>query len=290
MPSTMKALSPSIRLFVIIPALLLAGFATSCKTTSRSTTVQTRAFNIAQANLMEADSLQGFAVIPGTKAFLRAIFSADSLHIEIKTSDTLTLRSMLVNGLSVWLDPKGKKNENFGIAFPAARSEMLRRQEELMREMREGGDTIMRPMRFEHRQWTDVVSQRQAVITDDKGTRFATRESASVFMNDNYELVYQVRFAFSQLGTTALDFKSLSVGVVSQLHQAVAQGPQSGGMATRPDISDRNRQPQQRPPQQRPMRMMLIPVNGWILVVLSGDITTAMPSGKTVDDPVYAPR
>jgi hypothetical protein len=265
--------------------LLILMAAGSCKTVKQQPSFTAPAWQQGNEAAMMADSLGGYVFFPGTKVLARTTFSADTITTEIRTSDTLSLRSLLVNGVSLFFDPTGKQEPKFGIAFPAARSEMLRRQDEFL--IINPGDSIRRIPPFNTAMWVQTVQSRKAVLTDKQGTRFAEDGSASVFLENN-ELVYRVKLAFSQIDTAILQQQRISVGIFSEVHQAVNTSSQGGGgIATRPNIGDNER----RPPaasRQPMMRMRQIPVKGWILFQLhQGGVAPAQEKSKRNGDDVY---
>ncbi len=228
-------------------------------------------YHIEDQNVMKADSLEGFSFLPDSRIKTRSIHDADSIWLEIRSSDTITIRSVIINGMTVFFDPEAKKNQKFGVTIPAARAEMLRRHEAGPAENAgQSADTLQPALRFDPSQWVEAIRMRDAVITDNKGTRFASEEAVRLFLDDNNELVYQIRFAFDQMGVSAEELQRISIGIVSQLHQAQLAGqPGGGGIATRPDISDRNRQQPRQTTQQRPARMRLIPVDAWQVLLIN---------------------
>ncbi|TVQ16633.1 MAG: hypothetical protein EA361_03825 [Bacteroidetes bacterium] len=228
-------------------------------------------YHIEEQSVMKTDSLEGFSFLPDSRIKTRSIHDADSIWLEIRTSDTLTIRSLVINGMTVFFDPEAKKNQKFGISIPAARAEMLRRHDATPAEnATKSSDTIQPALMFDPSQWVEAIRLREAVVRDNKGTRFASTENVKLFMDDNNELVYLIRFAFDQMGVSGEELQRISIGIVSQLHQAQLAGQQGGGgVATRPNISDRNRQQPRQTTQQRPIRMRLIPVNTWQVLLIN---------------------
>ncbi|MFW5708465.1 MAG: hypothetical protein ACOC12_11110, partial [Bacteroidota bacterium] len=113
---------------------------------------------------------------------------------------------------------------------------------------------------------------RQAVITDTRGTRLADKETATLSLNHRGELVYLVRFEFARLGISGEDQQRISIGIVAELHQAQLASSGGGGMATRPNITERERQQRQSRAVRAP-RMMLIPVNAWMAFLINEEMT-----------------
>ncbi len=268
-------------LYVVV--ILLVG---SCNTAQRVPSVTARAYHESNESAMRSDSLQGFVSLPDNNVLVRTTFSRDTVTTEILTTDTLSFISMLINGTSVYLDPSGKKNQQFGVSFPAARSELLRKHKELMRES-ENDSLPPRLITTNFRDWADMVQSRDAAMTDKKGTRFVGDNLASIHMSSTGELIYQVKFAFSQLDTSFVDQNVISVGVISEIHQAVLLNSQGGGVATRPDISDRNRRRPSQQRDQRPARTTQIPINGWVLFLLNEKNINENPAGQSNEDDVY---
>ncbi|MBW6479628.1 MAG: hypothetical protein K0B37_09390 [Bacteroidales bacterium] len=217
----------------------------------------------------QEDTLKGYVFVPNSRVLVRTMHDEDSIFIEIRTRDSLTMRSILTNGLSVWIDPQAKQNEKYGINVPAARAEMMRRQEEALQIMRDEGDTL-RHFRFDYASWTQTVSENRAVITDNRGTRFDESGQVSISYTNQVGLVYNIRFGFSQAETDKDKVDKFSVGVVSERHQAQMPNTGQSQMGGPTDMYGRPRQ-QPASRQQRPERLGLIPVKGWIVFTLTDD-------------------
>ena len=261
----------------MVPALLLMIVAalSSCSNITTGSLPTGRSFLVGDSAI-ENDLHRGFTELPNTRIWIRSLLSSDSVFVEVRARDTLSLRSLLINGVSIWIDPQGKQRESFGVTFPAARAEILRRQEEIFQQMREQGDTV-RTIPFEHAFWVESMQQRNNVITDNRGTRFATPSQAWMELAPDGSLVYRVGLAFSQLGITADTLPSFSVGVISERHQA--QLINQGQGAQRTGASDPSGRPRQAStqPAERTQRMGLIPVRSWIL------FRTATPHSSETD-------
>ncbi len=243
----------------------------SCRSAMVTPGTVRSSYPVEKKSEMQTDSMQGFSFLPDSLIKTRSIHDADSIWFEIRTSDPLTIQSVIINGMSIFFDPEARQNQKFGVSIPAARAEMLRRQEAAGGNKEEQpADTLQPEIRFEPSQWVEAIRMREAVIRDDKGTRFASGDAVKLFMDDNNELVYQIRFAFDQMGVSGEELQRISIGIVSQLHQAQLAGQQGGGgVATRPDISDRNRQQPRRTPQERTPILRLIPVEAWQVLLIN---------------------
>ncbi len=70
-------------------------------------------------------------------------YSSDTLYICITVTDQLQQRKLVMNGLEVWIDPKGKRNKKTGILYPFR---AVSHQEERLPEGKTpslaGGDTL----------------------------------------------------------------------------------------------------------------------------------------------------
>lgn len=243
-------------------ALLLMGLLmlmAACSSVSRMPTV--RSYKLGD-NAIEQDSLKGYVAVPNSNVWVKTLHSEDSIFVEIRTSDTLSLRSMLINGLSVWLDPQAKKKQAYGISFPAARAEMLKQLEESAALEEPQEKDSLPQMQFDHAQWVNTIASRQAVVTDAKGTRFDNAMQAQLYLDEQSYLVYRIRFAFAQMGIEQGKTDNFSVGIVSERHQPQLQG---SGQSQMTGASDRYGRQQPQRPTERPQRMGLIPINGWII-------------------------
>ena len=250
-------------LFAIVGMLFIIS---SCSSTGLSMLTK-KSYHVDDLSWQE-DTLKGFVFIPNSRVLLRTRHDEDSIFIEIRTRDSLSMRSMLTNGLSVWFDPQAKQNEKYGINIPAARAEMMRRQEEVLQRMSETGDTLQ-PIRFDYAAWTKNVSGSRAVITDSRGTRFDESDQVVLRYSAVEGLVYYIRFGFSQAEIDKDKVDKFSVGVVSERHQA--QMPNTGQSQMGGPTDRYGRQRQQPSRQQRPERLGLIPVKGWIIFTLEDD-------------------
>lgn len=250
-------------LFAIVGMLFIIS---SCSPTSMSM-IQKKSYHVDDRSWQE-DTLKGYVFVPNSRVLVRSIYDEDSIFIEIRTRDSLSIRSMLTNGLSVWFDPQAKQNEKYGINIPAARAEMLRRQEETLQQMREQGDTSQR-LSFDYRGWTESISDSRIVITDKKGTRFDESNQVMIRYSHTEGLVYNIRFGFGQAGIDQEETNKFSLGVISERHQA--QMPNTGQNQMRGSTDMYGRQRQQPSRQQRPERLGLIPVKGWIEFLLTDD-------------------
>jgi hypothetical protein len=267
-----KSRKPLVTFLSSLPLILLF-LTVSCKSTKNVPVFSATGYHVNQEAAMLTDTLRGYVFFPGTRVLIRTIFDADTLSMEVRTRDTLSLASMLVNGVTIWLDPTSKQNQTYGIAFPAARSEMMRQLNEPTKKITHEEDSIPHPEVVSLAKWVEAIQKREVIVTDNKGTRFAEKHVASVELNEGY-LIYNARIAFSQMDVSVLEQKTISIGILSEIHQAILLGQHGGGgVATRPNISDRNRQ-QQQPSQRtqpRPNRMAQIPVKGWILFNLHSE-------------------
>ncbi len=289
--------------WVVLLMILLT--TVSCKTSKNLAPTQMgRSYSLDHKEDMEADSLKGYVQLENSAVLVRTTFESDTVLVEVRTDDRLTTRSVIVNGLSIWVDPKGEKRQSFGIDFPAARSEILRRYQESLQQPNQSSipnageaenDSVSAPPPvFSPQEWVTSLQNRNAVLTDSTGTTFADPKVAKVFLDYNGDLVYQVKFSFGQLGVDSDEIKAISVGVISEIHQAINPNAQGGGgIATRPDISDRNRQPRPQQPTQRQPRAPQIPVEGWILFLLTNDpveMENKIEYHKNTGDDIYDPR
>lgn len=268
------------RLMLIIVLLVPFAF-TACRTQTAATLPLAKSFSHTEVVSDTSPSSATFTRIPETGVWIRSAHSQDSLMLEIKTRDTLTLQSLLVNGVSIVIDPKAGTKPIIGMTFPAARSEMMRRQDEILLDARQQNDTIPARFAFNPAPWVEAIQKRETIITTEEGSQFADRQNASISLEDNGELVYRVRFAFEQLGISAEDQQRISIGVISRLHQAQMAGGQGGAVATRPDIQGRDRRQTQSPQRQQPMpRPRFIPVNAWIAILINEEMPEVAPKDE----------
>ena len=253
---------------LVVPAIMgILLFISSCSPTSMSM-IQKKSYHVDDRSWQE-DSLQGYVFVPNSRVLVRTIHNEDSIFIEIRTRDSLSMRSILTNGLSVWIDPEAKQNEKYGISIPAARAEMMRRREETLQRMRQTGDTLQ-PIRFDYTAWAKSVNESRAVITDKQGTRFDESDQVVLRYSAFEGLVYHIRFGFSQAGIDQEKTNKFSLGVISERHQARMQNAGQGQMGGSTDMYGRPRQ-QPATREERPERLGLIPVKGWIVFTLEDD-------------------
>jgi hypothetical protein len=256
--------TPALLIPVIMGLLLVIS---SCSSTGLSMLTK-KSYHVDDQSWQE-DTLKGYVFIPNSRVLVRTRHNEDSIFVEIRTRDSLSMRSMLTNGLSVWIDPQARQNENFGINIPAARAEMMRRQDEASRIMQDEGDTLRR-FRFDYAAWTQWVSESRIVVTDNRGTRFDDSDQLSISYTPADGLVYNIRFGFSQARIDKEKAEKFSVGVVSERHQAQMPNTGQSQMGGPTDRYGRARQ-QPATRQERPERLGLIPVKGWIIFTMEGN-------------------
>ncbi len=218
----------------------------------------------------KTDSLEGFIILPDSKAMLRSMHDEDSIYLEVKAEDRLTLQSILINGLTVWIDPKAKRNEDYGVIFIAARSEMFRRREELVKQLEKSQDDIASDNLYTTQTWVDAVNQRDVVIKDVNGTRFAEKYVAHIFLDRDGSLNYVIQFGYDQLGIEYSTTNKISVGVISEVHQAQLQGASQSSMGGPPGTGMRTPQQSRQRPQQQ-VRMPQVPLEAWVILLLGED-------------------
>jgi hypothetical protein len=249
--------------FFLIMLLILF---TSCS--QKAIKVSTQSFRSGDTSFMN-DTLQGFVKLPDSEVMLRSTHSNDSLIVEVKINERATLRSVLTNGISIWIDPKTERNENYGMTFTAARSEMFRRRDEIAQSNQKADSAAI--ALYTIRTWVEAVNQREIVVTDVKGTRFSDKDHAQAFLDQEGNLIYFIKMGFAQLGITPENNSSVSVGVISQVHQAQLLNSGQGSVGGPPGTGMR-RQPGSNPGAQ--IRTPQIAVNSWIIVTLNNDTSS----------------
>ncbi|MFW5892149.1 MAG: hypothetical protein ACOCUQ_01975 [Bacteroidota bacterium] len=209
-----------------------------------------------------------FVELPETEVSVRSTHSTDSLWIEIVTNDFVTIQSMIINGVSVWIDPEAENNETFGISFPAARAQMIKRyQQNKSKVDSASNDSVVMP-RFEMKKWVELMKKQRKVVKDKKGTMFDDRNQGTMDLSPTRVLTYLVRFSWEQLGIDPEEKSRISIGVISESPQLIVQdNRQQQSMAPRDPYGRTT--PVRPPPQEdRPQRMELISVKGWIAFYL----------------------
>ena len=239
----------------------------SCSSTGLSMLTK-KSYHVDDLSWQE-DTLKGYVFLPNSRVLVRSMYDKDSIFIEIRTRDSLSMRSLLTNGLSVWFDPQAKQSENYGINIPAARAEMMRRQEEVLQRLGEQRDTLFH-FGFDYAEWTQHISESRIVITDKRGTRFDETNQVQVNYSPFGGLVYTIRFGFSQAEIDKQETEKFSLGIISERHQPQLQNT---GQSQMGGPTDRYGRPRQQPAtrQQRPERLGLIPVKGWIVFTIEDD-------------------
>lgn len=271
-------------LFIVVLVVL-----TSC---SNQKQVSTRAMSWEKnGQSSQLPSAEFFVELPETAVSVRSSHSSDSLSIEIVTRDFVTIQSMIVNGVSVWIDPEAEKNETFGISFPAARAQMLKRYQANKQNGNEKSSTndSVAPPPFEMEKWVELMKKQRKVIKDKNGTMFDDENQGTLDLTENRVLQYFVRFSWEQLSIDPEEKSKISIGVISESPQLATQGnPQQQSMAPRDPYG---RTTTRRPPPQedRPQRMALIPVKGWVAFYLDAETfreeKETVPESKNDDYP-----
>jgi len=273
--------------FTFVLFFVMTGVLVSC---SNQKQVSTRAMSL-QKNEPTAQlpSAEYFIELPGTAVSVRSTHSPDSLWIEIVTNDFITIQSMIINGVSVWVDPEAETNETYGISFPAARAQMIKRYQQ----NRSNGDSSpndsVAPPPFEMEKWVELMKKQRKVVKDKNGTMFDDENQGLLDLNETRVLTYFVRFSWDQLGIDPEEKSKISIGVISESPQLATQdNRQQQSMAPRDPYGRTT--PRRPPPQDdRPQRMALIPVKGWIAFYFDAQTfreeSESVPESKNQDYP-----
>ncbi|MFP4289227.1 MAG: hypothetical protein ACOC2E_01310 [Bacteroidota bacterium] len=272
-------------IFVLFYVMTLALI--SC---SNQKQVPTRAMSL-QKNEPAAQlpSAEYFIELPETAVSVRSTHSTDSLWIEIVTNDFVTIQSMIINGVSVWVDPKAETNETYGISFPAARAQMIKRYQQNRSKGDSSRNDSVAPPPFEMEKWVELMKKQRKVVKDKNGTMFDDENLGSLDLSETRVLTYLVRFSWEQLGIEPEEKSKISIGVISESPQLATQdNSQQQSMAPRDPYGRTT--PRRPPPQQdRPQRMALIPVKGWIAFYLDAQTfreeSESVPESKSQEYP-----
>lgn len=216
---------------------------------------------------------EDYIFFPDTKIALRTRYNNDSIRIWLRVADQPSTAALLVNGLTIFLDPDAKKKRNTGVIFPSASHSVIREEVERSRDtlrIKEESDTLG----FDISRLVRSIKDRGAVIQMGERAVFAKKDQANIFVDENKVVNYIITFPFSALNIADPEDKKISVGVVSEGMPA----PQPDSYNRQPGRTgprDPRGYPQDRYPQrdQRTQQQQLKSFDVWMIFVLSGGKT-----------------
>lgn len=278
--------------------ILILSFS-SCSTTE---TISNRALSISNAHFQENKLTNDFfTLFPDSMIAVRSVHDEDSLHIEVITKDYVRQRSMLINGVSIWIDFENEKKMSHGITFPAARAVMRKQSPdssappapgEKPEETVNKNDSVRppKPPPFDVNYWVKRMNQENVVVKDTNGTRFDRHNQGRIKRNESNLLIYSVHLGWDQFNTNPSELKKFSVGIISDPPRMIQNGSaQQSSMGT-------PRDPYGRPLPRRPdpstdvkRGIPQVSINKWITYYLDlstyeKDLADSEKSDRKVDD------
>ncbi len=210
----------------------------------------------------------GVVHFPNTQIAVKTVYSKDSIRIWLKTSDEVTVASLLINGLSVWIDPDAGKSQNSGVIYPSASFSVIREQLERSTdtlELKEDSDTLG----FDISKLVKSIKDRGAVVQMGQRARFAEKEQAMIFVENNREINYVTTLSFSALNIKDVENRRISIGVYSRNLPPPQQENQRphGQVGPRDPRYPQDRHSPHRDP--RTQQRQLKTIDAWMIIVLN---------------------
>ncbi len=250
--------------FFLIPALLII-YTISCTTVADLP--ETGSYFSSKLDFDEVTE-DGFVYFPETQIAIKTVYSKDSVSFWLKTSDEVTVASLLINGLSVWVDPDAGKSQNSGVIYPSASFSVIREQVERSKDplkLEDDSDTLG----FDISKLVKSINDRGAVIQMGHRARFAEKEQAVIFMENNRAINYVATLPFSALNITDVEGRKISIGVYSKNMPP----PQQESQRPHGQVGPRDpRYPQDRYSphrDQRTQQRQLKTIEAWMIIVLN---------------------
>ena len=149
---------------------------------------------------------------------LKVLNNTKALQITIKVYNPTTQFGLLMNGITILIDPTGKEKKKFKLSFPPAQLSM-----ESMRQ-------------FEQKQkildWSNLilnVNFEGATIEFNNEETTASSNEAYLILDKNKNLNYIITLPYSKFSETSLAGKIISLGIVTE-RKEMSHKPNGNGM------------------------------------------------------------
>ena len=175
----------------------------------------------------ELTEWQGAMITPQNESFGFGVMNDDSnLYLSMSTYDQQAIMKVM-NGLTIWIDDYGKKNQSFGIRYPI-KQDMIDMQGMMgmggmrsMAENREEQQEMMIQQRLSQQDGIIIVKNEIEQIADlDNGSDGIQGK----MLYDNGDLIYELKIPLSEFSLD--ESNNISIGIET----AKMEKPEMGGM------------------------------------------------------------
>ena len=208
------------------------------------------------------DSLMSLASFADGKVWIKVYHNADGVKIQLIANDEMTQQKLLMNGLTVYIDPTGKEKDKYAVIFPSAMSLMKQRMQAggLMQPPGQGGEPMpgMIPGQGQapgldgtqgqpnanqdpRRRKPDPsgiaqqMNMKGAMFDVDGDSRFAGISLAKLTITDTKQICYNITLPYSIFEIKNLAPAFVGIGVLSEYVQMqMPEGAPGGGMGGPP--------------------------------------------------------
>ena len=191
------------------------------------------------ASVTPPDSSTMFSSFADGKVLIRAFNNPTGFYIQLLAADEQTQQKLLVNGLTVYVDPTGKEKDKYAVIFPSMMS--LRQQmgqtgmnqEEARPQMQdanqEQGTQSQRrdPRRPDPSKMVQQINLKGATFDIDGDSRAVGIEWVKLTITPNQKICYNIKLPYSVFNLKNSSPELLSIGLLSEF--SLPQGMPSGG-------------------------------------------------------------
>ncbi len=215
----------------------------------------------------------GFVYFSETKLEVLGLYNEDSVRFWLRTSDPRTSAGLLLNGLSVWIDPSAETNQDFGVIYPSASHTLIQKEMKRLRDTVNIDNDTLDDRRFDVSRLIKSVEFRKAVVQTVDGTNFATAQQARFYSDSDKTLNYVVTLSFSELGIGKQEDLRISVGAISEGMELPRNDSYNRYPGTTGPGDRRGYPPGRHYPQKEPVEQEKPPisVNAWMVFVFNGE-------------------
>ncbi|MDP4202061.1 MAG: hypothetical protein Q8861_05155 [Bacteroidota bacterium] len=190
------------------------------------------------ASVTPPDSSAMFSSFADGKVLIRAFNNPTGFYIQLVAADEQTQQKLLVNGMTVYVDPTGKEKDKYAVIFPSMMS--LRQQmgqtgmnqEETRPQLQDAGQeqgtqNQLSPRRPDPSKMVQQINLKGATFDIDGDSRAVGIEWVKLTITPNQKICYNIKLPYSVFNLKNSSPEFLSIGLLSEF--SLPQGMQSGG-------------------------------------------------------------
>jgi hypothetical protein len=180
------------------------------------------------ADFSTLGALEEFVYIENEGLFVRMMHNDNHLKVTVVVPDERHQMKLMLQGLTCYINLKGKENKDYGVIFPKlAREEM----ENLFPKPEEGRGEMdpEKERNAEIKMMVYSLCMNNATLKENKEQTVLTRDEARVSYTENGYLTYTLLLPYSSLGNKLGKNGEISIGLASGFEKPEGRGERPPG-------------------------------------------------------------